>query len=111
MRRTIYQMNQESTSPPILLRIAINSGIALAGDIGSTRRREYTVLGDVVNTASRVESTATEPGQIVITRPTFDRLGRDADAKPLGPVTLRGRREPMEIFEIEPEGRPRLPQK
>jgi adenylate cyclase len=109
MRRAMLKLNQESNEAPLLLRIAVNSGTALAGDIGSPRRREYTVLGDVVNTASRVEATATEPGQIVITRPTYDRLSRDMEAKPLGPVTLRGRRQPVELFEVEPEARPKLP--
>jgi adenylate cyclase len=107
MRRAMARLNLESAEPPLLLRIAVNSGTALAGDIGSPRRREYTVLGDVVNTASRIESTATEPGQIVISRATYDRLSRDMEATPLGQVTLRGRQVPVEIFEVEPEARPK----
>jgi adenylate cyclase len=100
IRRAVKEMNDEQTGPPLQMRIALNSGIALAGDIGSPTRREYTVLGDVVNTASRVESTVAGPDQIVITRPTFDRLDGTVQTRSLGPVMLRGRRDSMEVFEV-----------
>jgi class 3 adenylate cyclase len=94
------ELNQQITGPPLKLRMAINSGVALAGDIGSPRRREYTVLGDVVNTASRLESTVASPGQIVIGKATYDRLTPDIQARSLGVFTLRGRRDSIEVFEV-----------
>ena len=87
-------------NPPIALRIALNSGRATVGDIGSPRRREYTVLGDVVNTCSRLETCACEAGQIVLSAATRERLDDNAAVRPLGPVTLRGKGQPVEIFEL-----------
>jgi len=102
MRRAMKQLNTEMTGPPLQLRMALNSGIALAGDIGSPRRREYTVLGDVVNTASRLEATIAGAGQIVLTRATYDRLSSPTEARSLGPIGLRGRRQAIEVFELGP---------
>ena len=98
--RTMAQLNQEITGPPLRLRMAINSGMALAGDIGSPKRRDYTVLGDVVNTASRLETTIAQPGQIVISKATCDRLTPDIQTRPLGTQTLRGRRDSIDVFEV-----------
>jgi adenylate cyclase len=100
--RELEKLNQEISGPPLKLRMAINSGIALAGDIGSARRREYTVLGDVVNTASRLESTVANPGQIVIGKATCDRLTPDIRVRSLGLFNLRGRQDAVEVFEVEP---------
>ena len=86
--------------PPIVLRIALNSGVATVGDIGSPRRREYTVLGDVVNTCARMVSSACEPGEIVLSASTRDRLDHDPGLRGLGTVRLRGRDMPVELFAI-----------
>ena len=100
MQRALAEMNREPGAPQLEMRIAINSGRALTGDIGSPRRREFTVLGDVVNTAARIESTIAKPGQIVITRDTYDRLQNKALAVSLGSFTLKGREGKTELFEI-----------
>jgi adenylate cyclase len=99
MQRALTRLNAESQGVPLKIRIGIHSGMARAGDIGSLRRREYTVLGDVVNTASRLESTVAKPGQIIISKATRERLDDSFLVKPLGPVTLRGRHEPVEVFD------------
>lgn len=100
MRRELDQLNAENPGRPISMRIAINSGEALTGDIGSRRRREFTVLGDVVNTASRMESSVAKPGQIVISQFTKERLGGGFKLRQLGGSKLRGRDNPVEVFEV-----------
>jgi adenylate cyclase len=100
MRHALARLNEENPQRPIRMRIAINSGEALIGDIGSRRRREFTVIGDVVNTASRIQSSVAQPGQIVIARSTRDLLGAGFDLRQLDTVTLRGRDAAVEVFEV-----------
>jgi adenylate cyclase len=97
MRRAVASLDCQ---PPIVLRIALNSGIATVGDIGSPKRREYTALGDVVNTCARLVSSACAPGQIVVGGSTQERLGCAASLRPLGPTTIRGRQGTVELFEL-----------
>jgi adenylate cyclase len=100
MRTALAEMNKDWPTAPLQMRIAINSGVALTGDIGSPRRREFTVLGDVVNSCSRIESTVCKPGQIVCSRATLDRAKQSYNTTSLGMVSLRGRQSEMEVFEI-----------
>lgn len=100
MRAALAEMNKDWPTAPLQMRIAINSGVALTGDIGSPRRREFTVLGDVVNACSRIESTVCKPGQIVCSRATLDRAKGSYNTTSLGMVSLRGRQSEMEVFEI-----------
>jgi class 3 adenylate cyclase len=101
MRRAVARLNAAG-GRPLRVRYAINSGVAIAGDVGSARRREYTVLGDVVNTASRLESLA-EPDQIIVSRATYDRISPPIAATPLGEKAIRGRAAKVEVLSIDPD--------
>ena len=101
MQQALTRLNEVSDRPPLTVRMGIHSGIAMAGDIGSMRRREYTVLGDVVNTASRLESTVAQPGQIVISKATRERLDGTIAVRSIGAVAVRGRKETVEVFAVE----------
>ena len=101
MRASLAEMNRNWPGDPLRMRIALNSGIALTGDIGSPRRREFTVLGDVVNACSRIESTVCKPDQIVCSRATLERAKKSFNATSLGMVSLRGRQSEIEVFEID----------
>ena len=100
MRQALARLNAAGDRPTLQMRIAINSGCALIGDIGSPKRREFTVLGDVVNTASRLESSVARPEQIVISGATYQLIKDEIEARPLGSVNLRGRSQPVDIYEL-----------
>lgn len=97
MRRAVAALDSD---PRIVLRIALNSGLATVGDIGSPKRREYTALGDVVNTCSRLVSYACAPGQIVLSAATRSRLNGSISLRPLGPAAIRGRQGSVDLFEL-----------
>jgi adenylate cyclase len=101
MRRALADMNAKTEGPKLQMRVAINTGIALTGDIGSPRRREFTVLGDVVNTASRIEDEVAGAGEIVISGATYERVRDKVKARPIPPRILRGRSTPLEMYAIE----------
>jgi adenylate cyclase len=97
-----HALATHGTEQPVPLRIALNSGLALAGEIGWTKRREFTVIGEVVSTCERILSYVCEPGQIVMGRGTRDRLGPQAPVRTLGPVHLRGCEHPIDLFAFDP---------
>ena len=100
MRDALKQLNREHPERPLDARIAVNSGLVTAGDIGSPKRREYTVLGDTVNTCARLQTSVCQPGQIVISRATRDRIGDSIKASPLGRFKVKGRMQEVEVFEV-----------
>ena len=100
MRKALADLNLQ-LDQKLEMRIAICTGIALTGDIGSARRREFTVLGDVVNTASRIEDEVAKPGEIVISGSTYARVKDRVRVRPLPPRTLRGRTTPSEFYAVE----------
>jgi adenylate cyclase len=81
-------------------RIAINSGPVVVGDIGSNRRVDYTVLGNTVNIASRLEESVAGAGDIVIGAETYRQLRGEIAAEALGEVTLKGLQQKIEAYRI-----------
>lgn len=89
-----------SYSPKV--SIGINSGEMVSGNIGSAtlRRLDYTVIGDVVNTAQRLQSVAT-PGQIIINEVAFQKIKQSFNCVKVGEVSLKNKANQVTIYNVE----------
>jgi len=81
--------------------IGINSGEMISGNIGSAslRRLDYTVIGDVVNTAQRLQSAA-QPGQIIIEENAYQQIKESFTCRKVGEVALKNKKKALTIYEV-----------
>ena len=83
------------------VRVGINSGNVIIGDIGAKlHRRNYTVIGDHVNVAARLESAAAR-GTVLISEDTYELIEAWVAAKMLGPIEVKGKSDPIEVYQVE----------
>jgi adenylate cyclase len=80
-------------------RIAVNTGPAVVGNVGADGHRSFTVIGDTINLAARLQAIA-PPGQIVVGPTTRDDLGDRATVIPLGETQLKGKRDPVTPYRL-----------
>ena len=99
MQRSLEELNRTSGKPPLQIGIGIHTGEAVVGFLGTSRRMDYTAIGDTVNVASRLTSQA-GPGQIVISAATFERLAHNLPCCPLQAMKLKGREEQIQVHEV-----------
>ena len=90
---------------PIQIRIGINSGTVVVGNMGSARRLSYTVLGSAVNLAQRLESNAPAEG-ILISQRTHDLVKDHVATRPLGQMEVKGFDKPVSVYEVPLEEKP-----
>ncbi|HUR37829.1 MAG TPA: adenylate/guanylate cyclase domain-containing protein [Terriglobales bacterium] len=103
IQRLVTEMNRDAASrkwPELQVGIGINTGIVTAGNIGSPKRLDYTVIGDTVNTASRLVSNAAGE-QIIISVATAAEIGSGFNMTSLPPLKLKGKAEPMAAFDVD----------
>jgi len=103
MQRAVIEFNRTQTAkglPALEMGIGINTGPVVAGNIGSARRMEYTVIGDNVNVAARLQGLAA-PGEILISAATRDRVRAQVEATAMPPMTLKGKQQPVEVYRVD----------
>jgi adenylate cyclase len=88
-------------------RIAVNTGPAVVGNVGADGHRSFTVIGDTVNLAARLQALA-PPGQVVVGPATRQDLGDRAVLVPLGAAELKGKSDPVPVYRLESIAREEL---
>ena len=106
MKKRLIELNKELEAenlPPIKFGIGLHTGNVLAGNIGSNSRMEYTVIGDTVNVASRIESLCKEYNcDLLISETTAEGIiaydGNSSKLQSIGETQIRGRKTAISIF-------------
>jgi class 3 adenylate cyclase len=106
MQLALVDVNAQNASrglPRLEMGVGINTGEVVVGNIGSEKRTKYSVVGNTVNVAARVES-CTVGGQVLLSATTYERLQALVEVGPPIPVEVKGVREPLCVYELRAIG-------
>jgi adenylate cyclase len=102
MQRSLAALNRDWATEgqqPLQIGVGINTGPVTAGNIGSPKRMDYTVIGDAVNLASRLCANAAG-GQILLSESSYSEVNGKISARRLEPIRVKGKETPVELHEV-----------
>ncbi len=95
----VEDLNARGVIPPTRVGIGLHAGPAVTGNVGSERRKEYTIIGDTVNVAARVEQATKQfSARLLVTAAVREATGPEQEAQDLGEVELRGQPKPIRLY-------------
>lgn len=104
MRRGLEELNlrrMERNQPPIMIGMGLHAGPAISGTIGSDERMEYTVIGNTVNTASRIEASTKAFGtDLLVTDDVVAKVGDDYKVEYAGAAEVKGRSDALKMYKV-----------
>ncbi len=102
MMKRLEEMNKKNPeTEKIEIKIGINSGKLISGDFGSPKRFDYTVIGNTVNIASRLESSVAKPGEIIITESVRKQTKKKFNFESLGEMSLHGISKRVKVYSVK----------
>jgi PAS domain S-box-containing protein len=101
MRRSLLaHRNLSEADRHMSFRIGITTGSAMIGNVGTDELFNYTAIGDTVNLAQRLQTSA-EPGQVLMEKHTYEIVADYVLAQPLEPIVVKGRQRPVDVYELK----------
>jgi class 3 adenylate cyclase/tetratricopeptide (TPR) repeat protein len=94
------RLEQERGITGFAVRVGINTGEVVVGEVGALQDTEYTAMGDAINVAARLEQTA-EPGAVLIGAATYRLVAHIVEAEALGDIAVHGRAAPVEVYRVQ----------
>lgn len=95
-----YQQQVKPMAPNFQMRVGVNTGLVVVGNIGDDLHMEYQAIGDAVNLAARLQSLA-HPGKVLISENTYHAQSQFIECTDLGFVKVKGKSEPVHVYQVD----------